>query len=147
VWQCLHHLVNVYLQLLVGLDDVRFYALLNCVAYACAAVVFRPLIGAYGLGGAAIALSVASVVNAIGTTIRLAVRFHARIGTVVLVRGGASVAAIVGAGALFRGSAELSPTGIALRVAYLATVSLLLWTTMSSAERSWLRSWRIARVP
>jgi O-antigen/teichoic acid export membrane protein len=147
VWQCLHHLVNVYLQLLIGLDDVRFYAIVNCVAYTCAALVFRPLIDVYGLGGAAIALSVASVVNAIGTAIRLAVRFRARIGSVVLVRGGASVAAIMGAGALFRGSAELSPSGVALRVAYLTAVSLLLWTTMSGAERAWLRSWRIARAP
>jgi O-antigen/teichoic acid export membrane protein len=147
VWQCLHHLVNVYLQLLIGLDDVRFYALLNCVAYAGAALVFRPLIAAYGLGGAAIALAVASVINAIGSATRLALRYHARIGSVVLVRGGASVAAIIGAGALFRGSAELSPSGISLRVAYLAAVSLLLWMTMSAAERAWLRSWRIVGTP
>ena len=147
VWQCLHHVVNVYLQLLIGLDDVRFYALVNCVAYACAAVAFRPLIEAYGLGGAAIALSVASVVNAVGTAARLAVRFRARIGSLVLVRGGACVAAIMGAGALFRGSPELSTLGVALRVAYLLTVSLLLWMTMSGAERAWLRSWRIARAP
>ena len=147
VWQCLHHLVNVYLQLLIGLDDVRFYALLNCIAYVGAALVFRPLIGAYGLGGAAIALSVASVINAIGTAARLALRFHARIGPVVLVRGGASVAAIMGAGALFRGSAELSGSGVSLRVAYLVAVSLLLWMTMSAAERAWLRSWRIASAP
>jgi O-antigen/teichoic acid export membrane protein len=147
VWQCLHHLVNVYLQLLIGLDDVRFYALLNCVAYAGAALAFRPLIDAYGLGGAAIALSVASVINAIGAASRLAARFHARIGSVALVRGVASVAAIIGAGALFRGSPELSTSGIALRVAYLVAVSLLLWMTMSAAERDRLRSWRIASAP
>jgi O-antigen/teichoic acid export membrane protein len=147
VWQCLHHLVNVYLQLLIGLDDVRFYALLNCVAYVGAALVFRPLIDAYGLGGAAIALSVASIVNAIGSAVRLALRFQARIGSVVLVRGGVSVATIIGAGALFRGSAELSPQGISLRVAYLVAVSLLLWMTMSAAERAWLRSWRIVSAP
>jgi hypothetical protein len=63
------------------------------------------------------------------------------------VRGGASVAAIIGAGALFRGSAELSPSGISLRVAYLIAVSLLLWMTMSAAERAWLRSWRIVGTP
>ncbi|MFL5619517.1 MAG: hypothetical protein ACJ79A_14100 [Gemmatimonadaceae bacterium] len=147
VWQCLHHIVNVYLQLLIGLDDVRFYALVNCVAYLGAALVFRPLIDAYGLGGAAIALSVAAVVNAIGTAARLALTFHARIGSVVLVRGGASVAAIMGAGALFRGSPELSASGLSLRVAYLVAVSLLLWMTMSAAERAWLRSWRIASAP
>ena len=147
VWQCLHHVVNVYLQLLIGLDDVRFYALVNCVAYACAAAAFRPLIDAYGLGGAAVALSVASVVNAIGTAARLAVRFRARIGSLALLRGGTSVVAIMGAGALFRGSPELSTRGVALRVAYLLTVSLLLWMTMSGAERAWLRSWRIARAP
>jgi len=147
VWQCLHHLVNVYLQLLIGLDDVRFYALLNCVAYAGAALAFRPLIAAYGLGGAAAALSVASVVNAIGTALRLALRFHSRIETRVLVRGGASVAAIIGAGALSRWSAELSPSGFALRVAYLAAASLVLWMTTSEAERAWLRSWRIASAP
>jgi O-antigen/teichoic acid export membrane protein len=147
VWQCLHHLVNVYLQLLIGLDDVRFYAMVNVVAYACAAIAFRPLIDAYGLGGAAIALSIASVVNAIGTAVRLLVRFQARVGAVVLVRGGAAVLAIMGAGSLFRGSAELSASGGALRVAYLAAASLLLWMTMSEAERAWLRSWRIASAP
>jgi O-antigen/teichoic acid export membrane protein len=147
VWQCLHHLVNVYLQLLIGLDDVRFYALINVVAYACAALVFRPLIGAYGLGGAAIALAVASIVNAIGTAARLALRFDARIGALVLLRGGAAVAAIMGAGALFRDSAELSASGISLRVAYLVAVSLLLWMTMSKSERAWLRSWRFASAP
>src|SRR5688500_1747264 len=147
VWQCLHHVVNVYLQLLIGLDDLRFYAVVNCVAYACAALAFRPLIETYGLGGAAIALSAASVVNAIGTAVRLAVRFRVRIGSLALVRGGASVVAIMGAGALFRASPELSTLGVALRVAYLVTVSLLLWMTMSGAERAWLRSWRIARAP
>jgi O-antigen/teichoic acid export membrane protein len=147
VWQCLHHLVNVYLQLLIGLDDVRFYALVNCVAYVCAAAAFRPLIETYGLGGAAIALSVASVVNAIGTAVRLALRFHVRIGSRVLFRGGTSVVAIMGAGALFRGSPEVSTLGVALRVGYLLSVSLLLWMTMSGAERAWLRSWRIARAP
>jgi O-antigen/teichoic acid export membrane protein len=147
VWQCLHHLANVYLQLLIGLDDVRFYALLNCVAYVGAAIVFRPLIGAYGLGGAAIALAIASVVNAIGCAVRLALRFRARIGSVVLVRGGASVAAIMGAGGIFHGSAELSSRGLSLRVAYLIAVSLLLWMTMSAAERAWLRSWRTLSAP
>ena len=147
VWQCLHHLVNVYLQLLIGLDDVRFYAMLNCIAYAGAALVFRPLIAAYGLGGAAVALSVASIINAIGSAARLALRYRSRIGPVVLVRGGASVAAIIGAGALFRGSPELSPTGISLRVAYLVAVSLLLWMTMTAAERAWLRSRRIVSAP
>ena len=87
------------------------------------------------------------MVNAIGTAARLALRFHARIGSVVLVRGGASVAAIMGAGALFRGSSELSASGISLRVAYLVAVSLLLWMTMSADERAWLRSWRIASAP
>ena len=147
VWQCLHHLANVYLQLLIGLDDVRFYALVNCLAYACAALAFRPLIEAYGLGGAAIALSVASLVNAIGTAVRLAMRFQVRIGSVAFIRGMASVVAIIGAGALFRGSPELSTLGVSLRVAYLLTVSLLLWMTMSGAERAWLRSWRVARAP
>lgn len=147
VWQCLHHLVNVYLQLLIGLDDVRFYALLNCAAYALAALAFRPLIHAYGLGGAAIALSLASVINAIGTATRLAVRFESRIGSVVLVRGVASVAAIVGAGVLFNGSPELTTSGVSLRVAYLVAVSLLLWMTMSASERAWLRTWRIASAP
>ena len=147
VWQCLYHLVNVYLQLLIGLDDVRFYALLNGVAYVGAALVFRPLIDAYGLGGAAIALSVASVINAIGAASRLAARFHSRIGSVALIRGSASVAAIMGAGTLFRGTSELSASGISLRVAYLVAVSLLLGMTMSAAERAWLRSWRIVNAP
>jgi hypothetical protein len=87
------------------------------------------------------------VINAVGTASRLAVRFQSRIGAVVLVRGVASVAAIMGAGALFNGSPELSTSGISLRVAYLVAVSLLLWMTMSPAERAWLRSWRIASVP
>ncbi len=78
---------------------------------------------------------------------RLAARFHSRIGSAALVRGVASVAAIIGAGALFRGTPELSTSGISLRVAYLIAVSLLLWMTMSAAERNWLRSWRIASAP
>jgi hypothetical protein len=53
----------------------------------------------------------------------------------------------MGAGALFRGSNELSASGISLRVAYLVAVSLLLWMTMSAAERDRLRSWRIASAP
>jgi O-antigen/teichoic acid export membrane protein len=146
-WQSLHHLVNAYLQLLIGLDDVRFYAILNVVAYLCAAVAFRPLIGAYGLGGAAVALSVASVVNALGAAYRLATRFHAHVGRHVAIRGAVCVAAVVGAGALFHGVPELSPSGIGWRVAYLTAASLLLWTTMSGAERAWLRSLRTVRAP
>ena len=134
VWQCLHHLVNVYLQLLIGLDDVRFYALLNCVAYACAALAFRPLIEAYGLGGAAIALSVGTVVNAIGAAPRLALdsasdrlaRARPRRRDCCRDHGGRRAVS---------GLPELSTCGISLRVAYLVTVSLLLWMTMSAAER------------
>jgi hypothetical protein len=66
---------------------------------------------------------------------------------VVLVRGGASVAAIIGAGGIFHGSGELSPRGLSLRVAYLGAVGLLLWLTMTAAERAWLRSWRTLSAP
>ena len=87
------------------------------------------------------------MVNAIGCAARLALRFRVRIGSLVLVRSGASVAAIMVAGGIFQGSAELSPRGLSLRVAYLVAVGLLLWMTMSAAERAWLRSWRTLSAP
>jgi PST family polysaccharide transporter len=134
-WQCLYQITYVYLQLLVGLDDVGYYAAITCIGYACAAVSFRPLISELGLVGAAIALSLAMVISVAAITMRLRSRFHSSISRTVALRGTFCLFAVGIAGLIFGPATETVASGVALRVGYLLLVVTILWTTLNSGER------------
>lgn len=136
-WQCLYQLVNVYLQLLVGLDDIRFFTLLTVLSYAGVSALFPVLIPRMGLGGAAVALAAGMVASGIGAHLRLRSRFHCRIAGAVVLRAAFVLAAIVGSGLLVaRLPGELTITGGAARLAYGVTSLALLWALLRPDERA-----------
>jgi PST family polysaccharide transporter len=148
-WQCLYQLVNVYLQLLIGLDDVAFFAGVTCLGYGCTAVLFPTLIDRFGLGGAAVALSVAMLIAVIAAAVRLRGKFSVGIRPLVWLRGGYCLGAIVLAGVLFTPASEGTVGGVAMRVGYLALALGLMLPTMQSSERALLTSLasRVRRRP
>ncbi|MBW8768411.1 MAG: hypothetical protein JF589_01500 [Gemmatimonadetes bacterium] len=140
IWQCLYQIVNVYLQLLIGLDDVAFFAIATVLGYVVAAVAFPVLIERFGLGGAALALSVAMLVAFGATLIRLRRRFAATVSSLVMARAAFSLAAIYFAGRLFDPATELTLGGIGTRGAYGVLVVVLAALTLSRAERALIAS-------
>ena len=136
IWQCLYQIVNVYLQLLIGLDDVAYFAMATVLGYAVAAAAFPTLIGSFGLGGAALALSVAMLVALAAALIRLRRRFGAAVSPLVMGRAAFSLAAIYLAGRLFDPVTETTLAGIGTRGAYGLLVVVLAALTLSRAERS-----------
>jgi PST family polysaccharide transporter len=140
VWQCLYQMVNVYLQLLIGLDDVAFFTIVTCAAYAVAAASFPGLIADFGLAGAAIALSAAMVVALIGALYRLRRRFDARVAPGVLARGAYCLLAIAVAGRIFEPVSETTVAGVTARAVYAAVVLALAALALTPAERAMLAS-------
>ena len=136
-WQCLYQLVNVYLQLLVGLDDIAYFCVLTCVSYAAVAILFPLLIPRVGLGGAAIALSIGMLISGIGAQLRLQVRFASRIGAGVVVRASLVLVAIGGAGAAVAVAPdESTAAGAAVRMAYALATLAALWALLRPDERA-----------
>ena len=136
-WQCLYQLVNVYVQLLIGLDDIAFVALLTCATYALVALLFPPLIREVGLGGAALALSVGMLASGAGASLRLRLRFGGRLSAALVARIAFVMAAILGAGLLFpRAMGEGSFAGVAARAAYGTVALAALWLFARQDERA-----------
>jgi O-antigen/teichoic acid export membrane protein len=140
VWQCLYQIVNVYLQLLIGLDDVAFFSLATVLGYVVAALSFPTLIARFGLGGAALALSVAMLVAFGAALIRLRRKFGALVSPLVMARAAFSLLAIYVAGRLFDPTTEMTLAGIGTRGAYGMLVVVLAALTLSRAERTLIAS-------
>src|SRR4029079_2670074 len=118
IWQCLYQFVNVYLQLLIGLDDVAFFSVSTIFAYGVTALFFRPLIASFGIAGVAIALSMTMLVLLLAMLLRLRVRFGVSIASRVWLRTAFTVAAIAGAAAAGNVAPELTLPGFSIRLAY-----------------------------
>jgi O-antigen/teichoic acid export membrane protein len=140
VWQCLYQFVNVYLQLLIGLDDVAWFTVVTCAGYAVAASSFPRLIADFGLAGAAVALSGAMLVALAGTLYRLRRRFGATVAPAVLARGAYCLLAVAVAGRLFDPVSETTIGGVGARALYAAIVLALAALTLTSSERTMLAS-------
>lgn len=134
-WQCLYQLVNVYLQLLIGLDDILYFSIATCVAYACTALLFPILIPKLGLSGAAVALFAGMAVCGVMTALRLRFRFGSPIAAGVLVRASYLLAIIGLAGVLFDPQSELTMVGTGVRVAFALVACGVLWFLLAPDER------------
>jgi PST family polysaccharide transporter len=137
-WQCLYQLVNVYLQLLIGLDDVAWFTITTCVSYAVAALAFPRLISTFGLAGAAMALSAAMLVAFTSALYRLRRRFGVGIAPAVLARGAFCLVTVLGAGRIFAPPTELTAGGAAARALYGLAALTLAALTLTASERALL---------
>lgn len=140
-WQCLYQLVNVYLQLLIGLDDVAWYAVVTCASYACAAGLFPVLVPRLGLPGVALALATAMLVSGFCAVVRLRTKFGCRVAGATAVRAALVLGVVLAAGIVFRDSAgERSLPGIGARVGFAVTAAGVLWTLLGADERTLVTS-------
>ena len=145
IWQCLYQLANVYLQLLIGLDDVAYSSAATFFAYGVTALFFRVLIGNFALAGVALSLCLTVLVQFVAMLVRLRVRFGVGIASRIWMRTAYAVAVIAGAGALSlaAGSAaglapELSLRGFAIRLLYAGLTVATLALLLDPAERALL---------
>ncbi len=138
LWQSLYQIVNIYQQLLIGLDDVAFVTWTAASAYAVTAALFPVLIPQSGLTGAALALATGVAIVGIAAATRLRTRFATGVARGIWVRIGLCLGAITAAGLLFRGSDELTPGGIGGRLAFAVGALALAWAALTREERDWL---------
>lgn len=135
LWQCVFQLVYVYQQLLVGLDEVVFAAVVSVAGFATTLVLVGPLVNSLGLGGVAVALTSGSVVTGIGLLARLRWRYHGGVSSRVVFRFVGVSGMIVATGRLFAGQAESGTGAIATRLGFAAGLLVLTWLVLEPQER------------
>jgi O-antigen/teichoic acid export membrane protein len=135
IWQCLYQFVNVYLQLLIGLDDVAFFSVSTFFAYGVTALFFRPLIAEFAIAGVALALSLTMLVLLLAMLLRLRFRFGVSIDSRVWARTAFAIAVIAGAGAAGRIAPELSLPGFSIRLLYAGLAVTAMAFLLDPSER------------
>jgi PST family polysaccharide transporter len=135
LWQLVAQIANVYLQLLIGVDEVAAYAVATCVGYGIAMLFFSPFISTFGLAGAALTLSLALVISTSIAAVRLRRRFGIVIASGVVLRFALGFAIIVGARIAFRELPELTLAGVLLRAGFALGAAVLVWLLLTTAER------------
>ena len=140
LWQCVYQMVNVYQQLLIGLDDVPFVSLAACAGFGSAALVLPVLVPRWGLGGAAAALGLGMAVYGLAAATRLRFRFRSAIPMGLLLRTGYVLGAVAVAGLVFGHRAELTVRGISERAAFAIASLALYWLLLTPEERDFART-------
>ena len=135
LWQCLHQALNVYSQVLIGIDDVAGYAVITGAGYVAAALLFPTLVVRFGLAGAGLALSAGMLGALFAVVLRLRVRAAATMSGDVLLRTVATIGFIVTAYMFFDLESESRPEGIVARVGYALVAAAVLGLMLSRAER------------
>jgi antigen flippase len=143
IWQCLYQFANVYLQLLIGLDDVAYASAATFFAYGVTALFFHVLIARFGIAGVALSLCLTVLVQLLAMLARLRVRFAVGIASRVWVRTAYAVAVIAGAGTLIsRGApaggfaSELGLRGFAIRLLYAGLAVAMMALLLDPSERA-----------
>lgn len=145
-WQCLYQISNVYQQLLIGLDDVRGYALVTVVGNLVAAALCLLLVSRLDLLGIAIGFVVGALISAALTGIRLRSKHRLAIpkstpALAVFAMVGFSVVATVG-----QLTTELTLAGFGARPLTAVLFLTGLWFVLPQALRSDLSGGLAARL-
>ena len=147
LWQCLFQIVYVYMQLLIGADDVAFMTLATCASYIVAGALFPVLIPIVGTAGAAIALIAGLAGAGTAAVLRLRLKFNCAVGSQTWCRSAYALLVIVLGGMLFPTASEWTRQGITARVAYgIAATGVLLWKGLTNEERGVFRR-TLSRAP
>lgn len=146
LWQCLQQIVYVYLQLLIGLDDVRWVALITCGSYACAWVLIPLLLPSFGRAAVALALIAAMVLSGGAIALRLALKFGVSIPRRTWVRAAGSLAILTAGGLLFSSATEWTLVGLAQRAAFVLAAVAVIALAMTSEEKRQLWSFVTRRA-
>lgn len=140
IWQCIYQLVNVYLQLLIGVDDVLYFTVATCGSYLVAWVLFPVLVPVIGIGGAAVSLIAAMLVSGVAVMLRLSMRFGVSIPLRTWVRAVSSLVIVAGGGWMFSTGAEWSLAGIAMRLTFSLGAVAVIGLGLTAEEWQLLKS-------
>ncbi len=136
-WQCLYQIANVYLQLLIGLDDVAFTCAVAGITYGVSAALLPVLLPRLGLGGAGVALAIGIGIGAACAGVRLHRKFGCRPSRAPLARAACTLGAIALAGYVFRDlPGERTAVGVATRLSYAFAAITVMWTLLGPTERA-----------
>ena len=146
VWQCLHQISNIYLQLLIGLDDARGFGVVTSIGNLAAATLCFLLVNRFGLLGIGIGFVVGATITALITGLRLRWKHGLAIpGTVAVLVTYALVGLFLVAAA-GRFTTEFSFAGLMARS--LTAIAFLtgLWFTLPRSMRADLSGDLVARL-
>jgi O-antigen/teichoic acid export membrane protein len=138
LWQSMLLIANVYRQLLLGLDDVRFFSISTLSSYAIAIFSIPYLVGMFGLLGVALSLSLSVALNLAIISFRLSTRFRSSIPTGIWLRVIFCLGGTIVTGVIFSYLEELSITGFFARVLYMSLLAPLLWKSLPSEQKKML---------
>jgi O-antigen/teichoic acid export membrane protein len=135
-WQCLSQLMNVYQQLLIGLDQVRYMALAATAGFAASGAVAVPLVDRAGIYGAPIALFVGTLL-AMGLIVgRLVIALGISVPGGLVLRIAFVTGVLAGARVLFGAETEATLAGAFWRVGYAVCAFGAVWLFLDARERS-----------
>ncbi len=146
LWQCIFQIGYVYQQLLIGLDDVAFAAVVLIGGCGTAIALSNSMITLLGLGGVAVALASGMAVWGLAVILRLRIRHRALISRRMLIRLGSVMLIVCVTGRQFAGRHELDAGTVAVRLLVGASVLVLCWFLLDPRERN-PRLWLAALLP
>ncbi|HEV8599882.1 MAG TPA: polysaccharide biosynthesis C-terminal domain-containing protein [Gemmatimonadales bacterium] len=140
LWQCLYQIANVYQQLLIGLDDVRFVSVAALLGFGTSALLMPLLIPRFELAGAALALAIGMLLYGMAAALRLRARFGVGVPRALWLRAGVAIGALMLTGAFFAGGEELTVSGALARLVAGLVIAAILWIQLTPNERNSIRS-------
>jgi len=142
LWQCLFQMVNVYQQLLIGLDDVFYYTVSTTTGYIATIILCSFTIPLYGLDGAAISLISGVFITGLMTGYRLHTKYHSGIPGDLWTRILLCIAGIVVTGVIFSQIEEWSLLGVSIRICFSFAYILAFWFLLSTEQRQYILNLR-----
>lgn len=137
LWQCLYIIVNVYQQLLIGMDDVLYYSITTALGFILVIVLSPLLVPLYGLSGVAISFISGIAFNGILTDYRLRSRFRSGIPRSVWIRILFCLISILMTGLIFNRIDELTQIGFAYRIGYIFIFLIIIWFLQIKNQREY----------
>ena len=140
LWQCLAQLVNVYTQLLVGLDDVSMACAFLAVGYGAAFLIAPQMASLFGLLGAAISLVAGVTSVGIANVVRLQRKHHVSTQPKIALRLAFTLTAVAIPSLALEPLPETSALGLATRLATALVILGIQWLLLNDGERRWATS-------
>lgn len=138
LWQCLYQMVNVYQQLLIGLDDTTFFTISTTAGYLLTIALCPVLIANYELEGAALSLIGGILVTCLLTAWRLKTRFNSAIPRGTLLRVALCLSGTIVTGILLNRVEEWSLTGMGVRLVYAVIYTAALWLLLNQTQKQFV---------
>lgn len=142
VWQYLFQIVNVYQQLLVGLDDMLFCTISSIFGNLFSIFVSLFLIPSLGLSGTAMSLILGITTTGLIIVYRLKTKFDSPVPIPVWSRTALILAGLMLTGILFNQIDEWSPQGLFIRFGFSCIYLLGLWCLLSGEQKEIIMSFR-----